>query len=364
MTGRFLLPVPRRAGDDVADDAAFAAWELARERHFYPERFDTDGVRLPKPREFDYYLGVPEPSWLGKLDKGPDGAYLCGGHPKFVSAARLARYRSDEEHWPVSSTCAYAIDSGAYIALNGTNPDVPWFQPEDVYGGMILRFMDNNGYWPDFVAPQDWPCEPPVRVKTGKTVREHLELTRDSYLWLSREFPMVPWIPVLQGWEPEHYRLHERMYQDAGVDLAAARRVGVGSICRRGHLPEIVEVVEQFADAGYALHGFGIKTTALPLIGHLLRSADSMAWSSRARHGNVRLDGCTHAGDCRNCYRYAVHWRAQVLAAMQCGTDPDPDTLWTPAHPVAARRPRRRPAAPPVVRDDGWAPVLEQLGLF
>lgn len=317
---RYGVPLPPATGDDAADLEAFYAWELGRDRHYYPARFGSDGQRLPRPREFDYYLGVPEPSWLGKHDRGPDGAYLCSGIPKFVSAARMARYRSGPERWPVSAVCTYAIDSGAYIALDGDNKDVPWYADSDVYGGMILRFIANNGYPPDFCAPQDWPCEPNVRAKTGFTVRQHQEFTLMSYLWLAREFPMVPWIPVLQGWEPADYRVHERMYEDAGVDLAGAVRVGVGSICRRGHLPGIVEVIEQFAEAGYQLHGFGLKVTALPVIGHLLRSADSMAWSMNARLSGVRLPGCTHAGvDCRNCYEYAVRWREDVLRSMAAG---------------------------------------------
>lgn len=320
----FAVPLPPDTGDEVADLAAFAAWEEARERHYYPARFGPDGVRLPTPRKFTYYLGVPEPSWLGKLDTDENGAYLCSGIPKFVSAARLARYRSDAERWPVSSACTYAIDSGAYIALTGTNRDVPWFADPDEYGGMILRFMSNNGYPPDFCAPQDWPCEPSVRAKTGFSVREHQELTLDAYLWMAREFPMVPWIPVLQGWEPGDHLEHAKMYADAGVDLAAARRVGVGSICRLGQLDGIVEriaALEELAAAGMRLHGFGIKTSALPLIGHLLRSADSMAWSFDARYSRIRLPECTHAGsNCANCYRYAVRWRERVLATLRAPT--------------------------------------------
>jgi hypothetical protein len=336
------VPLPPATGDEVADLAAFTAWEQAVERVRYPARFGSDGARLDVPRNFDYYLGVPEPSWLGKQDKGADGAYLCSSIPKFVSAARLARYRTDGERWPVSSTCTYAIDSGAYIALNGTNPDVPWFADPDTYGGMILRFIDNNGYPPDFCAPQDWPCEPPVRAKTGFTVRQHLEFTRDSYLWLAREFPMVPWIPVLQGWDAADYLDHERMYLDAGVDLAGARRVGVGSICRRGHLPEIVDVISQFADRGYQLHGFGIKTTALPIIGGMLRSADSMAWSAHARHAKYRLPDCTHTGDCRNCYRYAGRWREQVLATL-----PNPEEEVTVPTTTITKAAKKKTPAPP-----------------
>lgn len=338
------VPLPAETGDEVADLAAFAAWEQAREQHFHPERFGSDGARLEVPRGFVYYLGVPEASWLGKRDDALRSV------PKFVSAARLHRYRSPGERWPVRMAGRgavalphYGIDSGAYIALTGTNKNVPWFAEDDDYGSMILRFIDNNGWYPDFVAPQDLPCEPPVLAVTGLTVRDHQDLTTDSYLWLVREFPMVPWIPVLQGWEPGDHADHANMYADAGVDLAACHRVGVGSICRLTELGGLVERIghlEDLAASGLKLHGFGIKTSALPLIGHLLASADSMAWSRHVRHNHTRLPGCTHVGDCRNCYRYAVHWREKVLASL-----PTPQE-------AAMTLTRSKPAPKPSLFDD------------
>lgn len=259
-----------------------------------------------QPRRFDYYVGVPEPSWLNHSDEVP----------KFISAARLDRLVTREERWPVRSSPGWAIDSGAYIALSGTNRQSPWWLDAETYASKILSFATDSGWPPDFVAPQDWPCEPSVRKVTGATVREHQQLTLENYLFLVDEWPWLPWIPVLQGWDADDYRVHERMYLDAGVDLAGAHRVGVGSICRRGHLPEIVEVIGQFAESGYRLHGFGIKTTALPVIGHLLRSADSMAWSYHARRNHLKLPECEHRGDCRNCYRYALKWREQAIESM------------------------------------------------
>jgi hypothetical protein len=275
----------------------------------------------PAPRKFTYYLGVPEPSWLGH----------CDGVPKFVSVARFDRYTTEGDRWPVRSASSYAIDSGAYIALTGRNKRVPWFDDPDVYGGKILRFIDNTGYPPEFAAIQDFPCEPNAQRATGLTVRDHQDLTTDSYEWLIREFPMVPWIPVLQGEKPGDHVVHAKMYADRGIDLAACHRVGVGSICRLTELDGLVERIRQLEDLaaqGLKLHGFGIKTDALPLIGHVLASADSMAWSAHVRHNGcrnpIRLPGCTHAGDCRNCYRYAVHWREQVLASLTARKGPTP----------------------------------------
>lgn len=262
------------------------------------------GARRRAPLQF--FVGVPEPGWLNR----------CDGVPKFVSAARFARYRSDAHCWPVATTDPYAIDSGAYTALTSHNKSSPWWDPPEIYAAKVLRFATNSGRPPIFTAPQDVPCEPGVRRRTGMTVREHQRLTLTNYLFLAREWRWLPWAPVLQGWDAGDYRIHERMYLDAGVDLTRAVRVGIGSICRRGHLPQIVEVIEQFAESGYPLHAFGARHTSLPLIGRYLSSSDSMAWSRAARWGRTRLPECTHRGDCRNCYRYATAWRRHVLSAI------------------------------------------------
>ncbi len=60
------------------------------------------------------------------------------------------------------------------------------------------------------------------------------------------------------------------------------------------------------------MHGFGVKTGGLHLYGHLLTSADSMAWSYAARHLPA-LPGCTGHKNCANCLAYATRWRTRVL---------------------------------------------------
>jgi hypothetical protein len=166
-------------------------------------------------------------------------------------------------------------------------------------------------------------------------VREHQQLTLDNYLYLREEFYFLPWSPVLQGWEADGYLEHAAMYEAAGVDLAAVHRVRVGSICRRRHVPSIVRVIEQFAARGFRMHGFGVKTAALPIIGHLLASADCQAWSDTARRDRIRLPECTHLSktgelnDCRNCLRRALHWRERVLESLRAGqTGAVQLTLW------------------------------------
>jgi hypothetical protein len=60
------------------------------------------------------------------------------------------------------------------------------------------------------------------------------------------------------------------------------------------------------------LHGFGVKKAGIESYGDYMASADSMAWSYRARR-SWPLPGCTHKS-CANCPRYALRWRDELLA--------------------------------------------------
>jgi hypothetical protein len=278
----------------------------------------------PDPaRRWTFYLGVGHPHHLRHSPV-----------PLFLSATTLARYRSRSEDFPVRMNSPWAGDSGAYAALMlTTRPDEhPWWMHPDEYGGMWVRFMEDVGP-PDFVAVQDVPCEPGARRRTGLSVREHQEATLRSYLYLAEQFPMVPWLATLQGWHPWEYLEHAAMYERAGVTLAG-RKVGVGSLCRRGSQRDIAAVLAALAPLGMLIHGFGVSVNALRLIGHLVDSSDSQAWSATARAEHIRLPGCTHMSrpdrvtgvrtptDCRNCFRYALAYREEVMDAVRQAARP------------------------------------------
>lgn len=265
-----------------------------------------------------FYTGVGHPNWLNTATI-----------PLFLSVTTLARYRSRGDAWPIRGTSGapWAGDSGAYAALMlATDGDGhPWSLDGELYGGLWLRLVEEIGRRPDFIAPQDWPCEPAVRLRTGLTVRDHQELTLDSYCQLAEGFPWLPWMPVLQGWTVGDYLRHAAMYAAADVDLAACGRVGVGSICRRGSQRAVAAVLEALSPLGLRLHGFGMSINALRLGWHHLASADSQAWSAVARREHIRLPGCAHTtkagepSDCRNCPRWAQAYRERALAAVADG---------------------------------------------
>jgi hypothetical protein len=218
-----------------------------------------------------------------------------------------------------------------------------WITAAAQYAEAVDRYAAQAGQL-DFAAPQDWMCEPAIVARTGLSVGEHQERTVASYLELRALAPHLPFIPVVQGWHLADYLACVDRYQQAGVDLAALPLTGLGSVCRRQSTGQIAVIVTTLASLGVRLHGFGIKTTGLHLYGHLLASADSMAWSYAARRAPA-LPGCLGHRNCANCLDYAAAWRTRILAAATsrgCQAslfDPDtPDMITevqTPGDPAA-----------------------------
>jgi len=245
----------------------------------------------------EFFLGTHEPSWLASCTV-----------PLFVSDRRLRRLRRLPR-----GRCRWALDSGGFteLATFGTWDNGP--TPAE-YVDRVRRYRDEIGglAW---AAPQDWMCEPWVVAKTGLSVAEHQRRTVENYLTLRALAPDLPFVPVVQGWDIADYPRCVALYAAAGVDVTAAPVVGLGSVCRRQATRQAEEIVNVLHAMGVTrLHGFGIKILGLRRYAHRLNSADSMAWSVRARHVSP-LPGCRHAS-CANCRRFASNWRDQVVAGM------------------------------------------------
>lgn len=77
-----------------------------------------------------------------------------------------------------------------------------------------------------------------------------------------------------------------------------------------------------------------MKTTGLLRFGHLLTSADSLAWSYAARR-EPPLPACTtRHRNCANCPTYATTWRTRLLHTI--ATHPIQPTLFDQPHSHAA----------------------------
>lgn len=224
------------------------------------------------------------------------------GIPLFVSRRVLGprkRLPEAREGW--------ALDSGGFTELNLYGE---WRTTEDEYIADVLRFQDEIGEL-EWVAPMDWMCEPFVLAKTGRTLEAHQSHTVVNFLRLRERLGALV-VPVLQGWTVDDYRRCWGHYRDVGIDLEDEPLVGLGSVCRRQNTAEAGEIVRALAPL--RLHYFGAKLTGLESFGDALTSADSMAWSYRARR-SPPLPGCTHKS-CANCVRFAMRWRNRVLERL------------------------------------------------
>ncbi len=242
-----------------------------------------------------FYLGVHRANWMVQTDV-----------PLFVSRRTLTGRKS------LPLACGlWALDSGGFSELSmfGT-----WTLTAKQYANEVVRFTEEIGSLA-WAAIQDWMCEPQILRQTGLTVRDHQERTVQSYLDL-REMGFGPWLPVLQGWEADDYFRHVDLYQRHGVDLSSLPLVGLGSICRRQALGGITRVASRLRESGIHLHGFGVKVSGLRSLSTIIDSADSMAWSFRARKLGKPMLGCHHK-NCANCLRFALDWRDRLLASLR-----------------------------------------------
>ncbi|GAA4442542.1 hypothetical protein GCM10023170_017700 [Phytohabitans houttuyneae] len=118
-----------------------------------------------------------------------------------------------------------------------------------------------------------------------------------------------------------------------------------------------------------------VKINALRIAGHLLSSCDTQAWSATARHEHIRLPECRHlsrpdpvtgrrvATDCRNCFRYAVRYREEVMDALRQAGTPRQDKD-APAMAACPPVPTRRRLVGRVRTTRRAAPLPDQLALF
>lgn len=249
-----------------------------------------------------FYLGTHRPSWLAQLDV-----------PLFVSHRTL---RNRKTH-PRART-RWALDSGGFTELSTYGE---WRTTPHDYVAAVRRYRDEIGNLA-WASPQDWMCEPVMLTKTGLTVAEHQRRTLENYLQLRTIAPDLPFVPVLQGWKPSDYLRHVDSYAAAGIDLTAEALVGVGTVCRRQDTGHGRHIMTTLNSHGITTHGFGVKIGGLRRYGQAMASADSMAWSYRARSAALErqaaglpLPLCGKQA-CNNCAHFALAWRLKALHAL------------------------------------------------
>lgn len=235
-----------------------------------------------------FYLGLHQPADAEKIRL-----------PVFMSVSRLAKRRTKLNHDD------WIMDSGGFTAIS-------------THGKYIMTPSEYlsciNRHDPKFAFCQDWMCEPHILEKTGMSISEHQRLTTKSYIQLSMIDSRVR--PVIQGWNVNDYVNHVDLYRFWGVDMC--QEFGVGTICSRNGSSETVLTILSAikrAAPNAKLHGFGVKSDTLVQASHLLTSADSMAWSSRARRLKLCAPACSVS--CANCLEAALLWRKYMLHKLK-----------------------------------------------
>jgi len=205
----------------------------------------------------------------------------------FISINVLRKRKSD---FTVND---WIMDSGAFTEISTFGH---YRFPVEDYASDINRWKICGKL--EYAVCQDYMCEPFIIEKTGLDIAEHQRLTIERYDSL---IPLtdVPILPVLQGYVSTDYLKHLEMY---GNRLLIGCRVGVGSICKRNSSPKEIAIILELIKRDrpdLRLHGFGLKTTALAnaYICSLIYSADSMAWSYRARRNGGNANGLKEALD-------------------------------------------------------------------
>lgn len=270
----------------------------------------------------EFFLGTDRTHWLRDVEV-----------PLFISRRTLAPLRRlprARHYW--------SLDSGGFTELSSYGA---WTITPEQYIGQVDRFINEIGNL-KWASIQDWMCEPQMLKLTKLSITQHQERTIDNYIHLRSARPDIPWTPVLQGWEAADYWRHWAEYERRGLDLASLPLVGVGSICRRQHTEEAVEIIASLANAGLKLHGFGFKKQGITAAEHYLVSADSFAWSFGARYREP-LPGCTHKR-CNHCLRYALLWRSDLLGLLK--GEPLQESLLWQLHSIQVENSQYEPPQP------------------
>ena len=179
------------------------------------------------------------------------------------------------------------IDSGGYSFMLGKGE----YETTD---RKYLEFIEKHD--PEMFALRDYPCEPKVLEKNGRTVEDHLEATTERHANLLRLLPEYDIqsqpVSVIQGWKLKHYLRHLDMLKNRDL---LTDYVAIGSVCRRNQDQEIrriiTEVDKRIEDR--KLHAFGVKSNILRFrdMREKLDSADSNAFDMASRYSEETVSG-------------------------------------------------------------------------
>lgn len=221
-------------------------------------------------------VDIPKMYWGIDWNPGYDG--LFDGQNVLVSAGVGWYTAWDNDEWfgyprmPEQSNEVF-VDSGGFQATARWRGNYPYTI------GKYFNWATQMDA--DYVAGPDLACEPSlghssVEERVIKTVAMHREAKR-VYETGDWDFQFVP---VLQGFEPEHYELCSDLFQRFGLSESY---MAIGTVCKRKDTDAIHETLctleNRFPNAEW--HMFGLTKYAWKdeRFWGRFRSADTAAWN-------------------------------------------------------------------------------------
>lgn len=190
---------------------------------------------------------------------------------------------------PPKNTRWLFIDSGGFSFFFRLS-DFP--DPHGKYLEFVLRRLGK--YKNVLFANRDYPCEPEVRKKWGRTVRDNQMKTIENQIEIQNliddQYPELKdhFVAVLQGWTLDDYLWMLDYMREHGLLTGV---LGLGTMCRRGQEKQIrryILAIRENTPKKVGLHAFGVKFTVLkyPDVREALFSADSNAYQYGIVRGN------------------------------------------------------------------------------
>lgn len=210
------------------------------------------------------------------------------------------------------------VDSGGYSLMlsQGEHPHV------DDYLDTVVD------YGADMFAVQDYPCEPKILKRYGRSVRDHQRRTTTATAEClvrahERGIDADP-VAVVQGWERDDYINHIRELREEGL---LTEHIGIGSVCRRNQDREIRRIIADVANelkSHHKIHAFGVKNSILSdkKTRDRLHSADTTAWYFRNYNKRNDIDDTWQemVGQYLN-YRQTLAKKAGILHSPKSGQE-------------------------------------------
>ncbi|WP_425433171.1 DUF7221 family queuine tRNA-ribosyltransferase-like protein [Halarchaeum grantii] len=241
------------------------------------------------------------------------------------------------------------VDSGGYHHMKTGSGEYKTSNAD------YLSYIKENE--PRYWALRDFPCEPSLLSKLGRSIQDHQERTTQKHAELvsAVEDSSVPGEPVavLQGWEISDYLSHIDELREQG---SLTDYVGIGSVCRRHQEEPIVDIILAIREElpqSVNLHAFGVKNSVLQYseVVDALHSADSSAYDYSASHCANRL---TESFSYRDSLWSWLNWRRKLYDQVGSKSYINNTTL-------TGNKEKQEAHSKMAVRDKVWSAVLEIL---